>query len=229
MFVNPIIPNHSSFLPLFENKKILEFQKNEILYNQNDICHYVYIILEGRIELNYYDSFGDIHIVNYYGKGSILGMTGSTKKYKHKYTARAVDAETKILKLTLEDALEFRTANDFFDLALQEQRQLEIRKLNQRIEILFYKSVRTRLIKFIENLANDFGQDFLGGRKIQHNLSQTEIAANIGTSRKTASLTLNQLEREGFIELQKDSIYVCLLYTSPSPRDKRQSRMPSSA
>ena len=25
------------------------------------------------------------------------------------------------------------------------------------------------------------------------------------------------------------SIYICLLYTSPSPRDKRQSRMPSSA
>ena len=26
-----------------------------------------------------------------------------------------------------------------------------------------------------------------------------------------------------------DRLYVCLLYTSPSPRDKRQSRMPSSA
>ena len=26
-----------------------------------------------------------------------------------------------------------------------------------------------------------------------------------------------------------DSVYTCLLYTSPSPRDKRQSRMPSSA
>ena len=25
------------------------------------------------------------------------------------------------------------------------------------------------------------------------------------------------------------SFYICLLYTSPSPRDKRQSRMPSSA
>ena len=24
-------------------------------------------------------------------------------------------------------------------------------------------------------------------------------------------------------------LYICLLYTSPSPRDKRQSRMPSSA
>ena len=27
----------------------------------------------------------------------------------------------------------------------------------------------------------------------------------------------------------EEQIFVCLLYTSPSPRDKRQSRMPSSA
>ena len=27
----------------------------------------------------------------------------------------------------------------------------------------------------------------------------------------------------------KTNLYICLLYTSPSPRDKRQSRMPSSA
>ena len=30
-------------------------------------------------------------------------------------------------------------------------------------------------------------------------------------------------------ELLKEGFYICLLYTSPSPRDKRQSRMPSSA
>ena len=29
--------------------------------------------------------------------------------------------------------------------------------------------------------------------------------------------------------LNYESLWVCLLYTSPSPRDKRQSRMPSSA
>ena len=35
----------------------------------------------------------------------------------------------------------------------------------------------------------------------------------------TSQLSLNKAER----------VYICLLYTSPSPRDKRQSRMPSSA
>ena len=33
----------------------------------------------------------------------------------------------------------------------------------------------------------------------------------------------------GFTEEQRDMVYTCLLYTSPSPRDQRGSRMPSSA
>ena len=31
------------------------------------------------------------------------------------------------------------------------------------------------------------------------------------------------------VEKAGEYAYICLLYTSPSPRDKRQSRMPSSA
>ena len=33
----------------------------------------------------------------------------------------------------------------------------------------------------------------------------------------------------GHVAYNVENIYTCLLYTSPSPRDKRQSRMPSSA
>ena len=34
---------------------------------------------------------------------------------------------------------------------------------------------------------------------------------------------------ENFLELQRDQTHPCLLYTSPSPRDRTRSRMPSSA
>ena len=37
------------------------------------------------------------------------------------------------------------------------------------------------------------------------------------------------IEHKTIIEIAKDHGIICLLYTSPSPRDKRQSRMPSSA
>ena len=45
----------------------------------------------------------------------------------------------------------------------------------------------------------------------------------------TAKLTANLLEKSGVDRVLAMDLHSCLLYTSPSPRDKRQSRMPSSA
>ena len=43
-------------------------------------------------------------------------------------------------------------------------------------------------------------------------------------------LQLELMRRNDVVELiTKNTLITCLLYTSPSPRDKRQSRMPSSA
>ena len=50
---------------------------------------------------------------------------------------------------------------------------------------------------------------------------------------KSGSMFCTQCEAEGFRHItfypDRPDVMACLLYTSPSPRDKRQSRMPSSA
>ena len=49
-------------------------------------------------------------------------------------------------------------------------------------------------------------------------------------SRHVIRSSLQQLEDAGLVAARHNAAgTVCLLYTSPSPRDKRQSRMPSSA
>ena len=45
----------------------------------------------------------------------------------------------------------------------------------------------------------------------------------------SASQPLSQRVLQANQQLVSRQSYACLLYTSPSPRDKRQSRMPSSA
>ena len=71
-------------------------------------------------------------------------------------------------------------------------------------------------------------------------LKQLEAATGIGKTTLNnienglVSPTLNQLEaiaRALDVKMSDlyDSVYNCLLYTSPSPRDRQKSRMPSSA
>ena len=65
--------------------------------------------------------------------------------------------------------------------------------------------------------------------------AQEQIGVAAAVNRNTTDLTLEQerkLVEAGYQIIQNHTIEtddICLLYTSPSPRDKRQSRMPSSA
>ena len=69
-----------------------------------------------------------------------------------------------------------------------------------------------------------------------HDLFELESIVPVAYQAVSGSGTaaLNSLEKElslgeHLTPQYADGYYTCLLYTSPSPRDKRQSRMPSSA
>ena len=74
-------------------------------------------------------------------------------------------------------------------------------------------------------LVNQNGDEFTGWSDSEFNPTTGELIFNTAMT--------------GFVEILSDPSYInqiitftsshCLLYTSPSPRDKRQSRMPSSA
>ena len=55
------------------------------------------------------------------------------------------------------------------------------------------------------------------------------IKRKIQNGNSVIALLKNTFAGFCYIETWEHGKYVCLLYTSPSPRDKRQSRMPSSA
>ena len=57
--------------------------------------------------------------------------------------------------------------------------------------------------------------------------SYTDIAKGLGMSSKSNIHRLvHSLREQGLLKMKP---YICLLYTSPSPRDRTRSRMPSSA
>ena len=72
-------------------------------------------------------------------------------------------------------------------------------------------------------------------RHLYHEAAKTQRYGGLSDNEALRLITINpaiQLgidDRVGSIEVGKDGDITCLLYTSPSPRDQRGSRMPSSA
>src|SRR5665213_950033 len=65
-------------------------------------------------------------------------------------------------------------------------------------------------------------------RAVEHRGGAVLVLAGPGTG-KTTTIVEAVVQRVERTEITPDQALVCLLYTSPSPRDRQKSRMPSSA
>ena len=92
---------------------------------------------------------------------------------------------------------------------------------------------------FLKNKADGLNAYFDDVRMHPFNSNLKSFVYDAITQRLQAELdennytTFYEYDSEGgLVRVKKETergVYTCLLYTSPSPRDKRQSRMPSSA
>ena len=90
-----------------------------------------------------------------------------------------------------------------------------------------YKGKRTTAARKLELLLDLQSKSYsaITSAQINDSLKQNERIVEILTAQANWLLCNKHAKGKDFVE-EADA---CLLYTSPSPRDKRQSRMPSSA
>ena len=90
---------------------------------------------------------------------------------------------------------------------------------------LSYPEIFDKLIVVDISPVNYLNSEFVNYIEILQRIDLTKIQ-----SRKDADLELeNKIADKNIRSFLLQNLFSCLLYTSPSPRDKRQSRMPSSA
>ena len=79
------------------------------------------------------------------------------------------------------------------------------------------------------NVYTQDGKLFVEGRKDETESGATYVHRGMAQRSFTRTWTLSDETEVRSVSFEDGLLNICLLYTSPSPRDKRQSRMPSSA
>ena len=188
------------------------YSKNDFLFMEHDSVKEIILIDNGKVKVGQYDVSGNENVIYFSGKGEILGQMALLGETEHRSFAEVMEDGTQVCKMTIKKAMQL--TRDYVPFAIEMNRRISghVRKLERRIEILLNKNVKTRLKEFIKDLAKEYGQSKDSGLYISHNLTQKDIATLIGTSRKSASLILNELEDEGLINFDRKHIFI------PSPK-----------
>ena len=184
------------------------YNKNDFLFMEDDSLKEIILIDFGKVKVGQYDETGNENVIYYSGKGEILGQMAILGETRHRSFAEVMEDGTQVCRMSVRKAMEL--TRDYVPFAIEMNRRISghIRKLERRIELLLYKDVKTRLKEFIKDLAQEYGRSRDNGIWISHTLTQSDIATLIGTSRKSASLTLNELENEGWITFDRKHIFI---------------------
>ncbi|MCB0520520.1 MAG: Crp/Fnr family transcriptional regulator [Lewinellaceae bacterium] len=184
------------------------YNKNEFLFMEDEPCHEIILIDQGKVKVGHYDNAGNECVLAIMGRGDILGEMAYLGETRHREFAEVIEDNTQICKMSVAKAHEL--ARQYVPFSIEMNRRItgHIRKLERRIEILLFKDVKLRLLEFLIDLGKESGRARDGGTYISHSLTQSDIAMLIGTSRKSASLMLNEIEDEGLIRFDRRHIFI---------------------
>ncbi|MEP6647811.1 MAG: Crp/Fnr family transcriptional regulator [Saprospiraceae bacterium] len=183
-------------------------RKNEFLFFENDPLQEIILIDHGKVKIGHYDNDGNERVIAILARGEILGQMGLLGERNHHVFAEVVEEGTQVCKMNLEKAREL--TRDYVSFAMEMNRRIggHIRRLERRIEILLFKDIKLRLLELLVDMANEYGRERDGQTLISHNLTQTDFAMLAGTSRKSASLILTDLESQGLIQFNRKQIFI---------------------
>lgn len=185
------------------------YNKTDFLFMEGDPVREIFLITEGRVKVGFYDNEGNEQVISFLGRGEILGEVALFGQNRYKEFAQAVTDRTMICKLRVEKAQELVRDYVPFSLTLTKRFSERVQRLERHLQILLFKDARQRLVEFLKDLCRDFGAPYRTGVKITLEMTQSDIAALIGASRKTVSLLFTDLEEAGLVKFfGRKEIYV---------------------
>jgi CRP-like cAMP-binding protein len=176
-------------------------KKKGFVYNEGDRADTLYILKEGRIKITHLAEDGRELTIDIIEPGDIFGELTLAGEEERETSAEAL-ADSFICTISRKNFEAFLSMRPNLSLTITKWMGLRLRRIENRFENLIFQDVRTRLTTLLKDLAEKYGEDVAGGRKIAIKLSHQELANLIGATRETVTLELNNMKRRGDIVME---------------------------
>jgi CRP-like cAMP-binding protein len=185
-----------------------KFKASEIIYFQESEAKYLHVIVKGRVKIGTYLSDGKEVTKSILGEGEVFGEMALAGEDQRQEFAEAMDNDTLICMLSLEDIRKLMLDEKDLSLRIMKWMGLRLRKLERKIELLAFRDARMRIVEFLKDAAAWKGKPIGHEVLIRTKLTHSDIAKLTATSRQTVSEVLNQLKTEDQIYMERGKILI---------------------
>jgi CRP-like cAMP-binding protein len=185
---------------------IRRYPKGSVAMDSEDTLQNFYIVLSGRIKVYQYNPSNNREQTLYLlGHGDMFDVLTVLDRKEHEVMTTALDV-SEVLQLPIEKVREWIDTNPAFNRAFFPYMARQMRQIEELATDLSLYDTSTRLMKLI--LKNLDFKNPLPDLGLLHKLPHEEIASMIGTVRHVVNRHLQQLKREGILNIERRQLAV---------------------
>lgn len=200
--VDPVAVNN-----LIKELETIRFGRGTTIFEEGDPGSRLYIITSGKVKLARHANDGRENLLQVMGPSDMFGELSIFDPGPRTSSAVCV-TDVHAATMNSDQLRVWLAAHP--EIAEQLLRVLarRLRRTNNNLADLIFTDVPGRVAKTILQLANRFGAHENGVLRVNHDLTQEEIAQLVGASRETVNKALATFAHRGWIQLEGKSIVI---------------------
>ena len=190
---------------LIKEMETLTFSRGTTIFDEGEPGDRLYIIVDGKVKLARHAPDGRENLLSVMGPSDMFGELSIFDPGPRTSSAVCV---TEVTAATMDSQMLKQWITDHPEISQQLLRVLarRLRRTNASLADLIFTDVPGRVAKTLLQLANRFGTQEGGALRVNHDLTQEEIAQLVGASRETVNKALATFMHRGWIKLEGKSV-----------------------
>ncbi|MCZ9309946.1 CRP-like cAMP-activated global transcriptional regulator GlxR [Corynebacterium uberis] len=192
---------------LINELETVRYPRGTIIFEEGEPGDRLFIITSGKVKLARHANDGRENLLTVMGPSDMFGELSIFDPGPRTSSAVCV---TEVRAATMDSAKLQEWVGNHPEIAQQLLRVLarRLRRTNASLADLIFTDVPGRVAKTLLQLANRFGEQEGGALRVNHDLTQEEIAQLVGASRETVNKALATFAHRGWIHLDGKSVLI---------------------
>jgi|GEM_PF-88061 len=200
---NQFSPNDISTLFIKDYYKIKDYERDSIIYLQNEVCNTIDIVLGGSVHIQKIDENGGILTIATYTTGDIMGANLAFSKANQYPMTVISNTQSTVLHINKKLILNLCQNDRNFLIKFLETLSSKALILTNKIKFISMKTIRDKIIEFLT-----YEYHLQNSPVIKLQVSKKELAERFGIQRPSLFRELRKMKEDGLIDYDSRSITI---------------------